>query len=81
MYRRCVDRVRVFAQNAMFELVAEAVEPLGADTLVHGRLDDGQLVTIRLSGTPTIGEGERIALAAEAAHLHFFDPGTGQRLA
>ena len=65
---------------AMLELAAEAVEPLGADTLVHGRLDDGQLVTIRLSGTPTFGEGDRIALAAEAANLHFFDPETGRRI-
>ena len=65
---------------AMLELVAEAVEPLGADTLVHGRLGDGQLVTIRLSGTPTFGEGDRIALAAEPANLHFFDPGTGRRI-
>ncbi|MCK5273677.1 MAG: TOBE domain-containing protein, partial [Alphaproteobacteria bacterium] len=65
---------------AMLELAAEAVEPLGADTLVHGRLDDGQLVTIRFSGTPTFGEGDRIALAAEAANLHFFDPETGRRI-
>jgi sn-glycerol 3-phosphate transport system ATP-binding protein len=64
----------------MFELAAEAVEPLGADTLVHGRLDDGQLVTARFSGTPTFGDGDRIALTAGAANLHYFDPKTGRRI-
>jgi sn-glycerol 3-phosphate transport system ATP-binding protein len=64
----------------MFELAAEAVEPLGADTLVHGRLDDGQLVTARFSGTPTFGDGDRIALTTGAANLHYFDPKTGRRI-
>jgi sn-glycerol 3-phosphate transport system ATP-binding protein len=66
---------------AMLDLVAEAVEPRGADTLVHGRLDDGQLVTVRFSGTPALSEGDRIALSADDANLHFFDPETGGRLA
>ena len=66
----------------MFELVVEAVEPLGADTLVYSRLEeDGQLVTVRLSGTPAFGEGDRIALAAEAVNLHIFNPETGERVA
>ena len=61
-------------------MTAEAVEPLGADTLVHGRLEDGQILTIRLPGTPSFDEGARIALTLDAANLHLFDPESGARL-
>jgi sn-glycerol 3-phosphate transport system ATP-binding protein len=66
--------------TAVLELNAEAVELLGADTLVHGRLDGGQAVTARLPGTPTVRDGERVPLAVEAARLHLFHPETGERL-
>ncbi len=65
---------------ASLELVAEAVEPLGADTLVHGRLEDRQVITVRLGGTPSVREGDRIPLAFEPANLHVFEPESGKRI-
>jgi len=67
--------------GASLEMTTEAVEPLGADTLVHGKLADGQLLTIRLPGTPSFEVGARVALTLDAADLHLFDPETGRRLA
>jgi len=66
--------------STAFRMTAEAVEPLGADTLVHGALDDGQRLTVRLSGTSSVREGGLIQLALAAANLHLFDTVDGQRL-
>ena len=39
-------------------------EALGAESLVHVKLDSGELVTMRLDGAaPAAGEGETIAIA------------------
>jgi sn-glycerol 3-phosphate transport system ATP-binding protein len=65
---------------ADLEIVAEAIEPLGADTLVHGRLEGGHDLTVRLSGTPKLAEGDRMPLKVDPARLHLFDPGTGARI-
>ncbi len=65
---------------ADLEIVAEAIEPLGADTLVHGRLEGGPDITVRLSGTPKLAEGDRMPLRVDPGRLHLFDPGTGQRI-
>jgi sn-glycerol 3-phosphate transport system ATP-binding protein len=65
---------------ADLEIVAEAIEPLGADTLVHGRLEGGPDITVRLSGTPKLAEGDRMPLRVDPGRLHLFDPGTGARI-
>ncbi len=65
---------------ADLEIVAEAIEPLGADTLVHGRLEARHNITVRLSGTPKLTEGDKLPLQIEAGRLHLFDPATGQRI-
>jgi sn-glycerol 3-phosphate transport system ATP-binding protein len=57
----------------------ELVEPLGADTLVHG-LVDGASLTARLPGDARIGNGERLRLWVPPDRLHLFDPASGQRL-
>ena len=61
-------------------LAVEIIEPLGADTLVHGRVDgtEGELV-VRLSGEPPIEDGKlRLSIAPERICL--FDPSSGTRL-
>ncbi len=66
------------ADPGSIEMPVELVEPLGTETLVHGRLPDGELFTLKLPGGPPPGEQVRVALASE--HLHVFDAETGLRL-
>ena len=38
-------------------------------------------MTLRLPGTSQAKRGDVVALAPDPAHLHFFDPDTGRRIA
>ncbi len=60
-------------------VAVELVEPLGSETLVHGRTAEGLALTARVSGAPPAGE--RLAMLPEAAWMHLFDAGDGRRLA
>ncbi len=60
-------------------LEVELVEPLGADTLVHGRLDGAEL-TARLPAHASCTPGERLSLKVEPENLHLFDAETGGRI-
>ncbi len=60
----------------------ELMEALGADTVVHGRIDgQGDMLMARLPGIVSAGQGDAIALAVDNGQLHLFDPGSGQSLA
>lgn len=67
-------------------LHVDLIEPLGSETLVHGRLDgtatpDGtaaQEMVVRLPGHAPAGE--RLPLRLMAEHLHLFDRATGRRI-
>jgi sn-glycerol 3-phosphate transport system ATP-binding protein len=62
-------------------LKVDVIEALGADTLVHGRLDGaGHEFTVRLPGGTLVTEGDTLALTVPPANLHIFDPASGQRL-
>ena len=54
-------------------LEVEVVEQLGGETIVYGRLPDGQLVTAKLAGQAGIGPGDRLALDLAEDRLHVFD--------
>ena len=58
----------------------EWVEFLGADTVAHGRLADGQALTLRRPGDRPIAPGERFDLSILPTQLHLFDPATGRRI-
>jgi sn-glycerol 3-phosphate transport system ATP-binding protein len=62
------------------ELRVDLVEPLGAESLVHGRLagspDD---FTVRLQGGAPL-RGSVLPVALPPVHLHVFDAATGRRL-
>jgi sn-glycerol 3-phosphate transport system ATP-binding protein len=62
-------------------LHVELIEPLGSESVVHGRLDqsDPQDLVVRLPGRAP--PSERLAVRLLAEHLHLFDRATGQRLA
>ncbi len=50
-------------------------EPLGAETLVHLRLGDGELATVRQDGTCRVpSEGEEVGLSWDAAEEMLFSP-------
>jgi len=60
----------------------ELAEPLGADTLLHGRFGTAnELVTVRQGGHVIARPGERRHFKAEPGHLHLFDSQTGKRIA
>ena len=59
-------------------LDVELVEPLGSETLVHGRMADGTSLLCKLAGAVPVTE--RITVAADPATLHLFEAGTGLRI-
>ena len=68
------------SDDSALPLVVDLVEALGADTLVHGHLTDGAVVTVRLDGEARVRHGESLRLACAPQHLHLFDPASGARL-
>ena len=63
-------------------LHVELLEALGADTVVHGRIDgQGDLLMARLPGIVSASQGDPIALAVDNGQLHLFDVSTGRSVA
>jgi sn-glycerol 3-phosphate transport system ATP-binding protein len=63
------------------KLVADIdlIEPLGADTLVHGHLPQGTRIAVRLNAAFEARAG-KLPLRYEPAQAHYFDAQTGARL-
>jgi sn-glycerol 3-phosphate transport system ATP-binding protein len=59
-------------------LAVDLVEPLGSETLLHGRFADGTPLVVKLVGT--VPTGAPFAVALPPAALHVFDAETGRRL-
>ncbi|MEM8774124.1 MAG: sn-glycerol-3-phosphate ABC transporter ATP-binding protein UgpC [Pseudomonadota bacterium] len=65
-----------------FPVKVQLTEPLGANTLLHGRLETtGDEITISQKGVRAIEPGTTIHFSAESDALHVFDPQTGVRMA
>jgi len=67
------------ADGAGFAGVVALVEPLGAETLVHVRLDGGETVVVRIRDGVVPLVDDRVALAVPPGRLHAFGAG-GDRL-
>ena len=67
------------AANIGFKV--ELVEPLGADTLAHGRIaNTSQNLTARLPGARAVTEGDQLNFSVAPANVHIFDPATNKRI-
>ena len=63
------------------DLVVEALEAVGAETYIHGRLvSTGQSITAREHGRVDVAAGATRSFTARRQHLHLFDLATGRRL-
>ena len=70
------------ASDGPLQFEVELAEPLGADTLLHGRFGAArELVTVRQAGHVIARPGEMRRFKAESGHLHLFDSQTGKRFA
>ncbi len=68
-------------ESAVMQMQVDAIEPLGAETLVHGSpVDSAQVMTIRLDGAADIDLHSVINLTVSSEHLHFFDYDSGKKL-
>ena len=56
----------------------DLIEPLGSETVLIGRMDDGELLSVKVPGRAPAGEAIRVSFPA--AMLHVFDAETGLRL-
>ncbi|MBP2315936.1 sn-glycerol-3-phosphate import ATP-binding protein UgpC [Azospirillum soli] len=73
------EHVAVSADGAL-SVTVDLVEALGADTVVYGRLPNGEALLVRMAGLPVCREGETLRLDAPPPALHLFDGATGRRL-
>jgi len=67
--------------DADFRFHVLVVEPLGAETLVHGRTPAGEDVSIRFAGTGDVLPETIVGARIDRARLFWFDPATGSALA
>jgi len=83
-------------EDALLSLNVDFLETLGADTLAYGHVAGnggtatggagggaegaGSLMTVRLPGKASVGEGDVLPLVSEAGALHVFDAETGKRI-
>jgi sn-glycerol 3-phosphate transport system ATP-binding protein len=55
----------------------DLIEPLGSETLLHGRVGEGTEITVKIAGPAPRDGAPRVAFPRE--HLHLFDAKTGKR--
>jgi|YNPMSStandDraft_1061717.scaffolds.fasta_scaffold01792_9 sn-glycerol 3-phosphate transport system ATP-binding protein len=69
----------VVASDGPFALRVDLVEPLGAESLVHGLLPSGEALTVRLSGSSPL-PGAILPLSAPPLNIHVFEAESGRRV-
>lgn len=66
---------------ATLKVKVDFTEHLGADCIVHARLENGATVALRLGGgARSIAAGSALSLCADPLDLHVFDRQSGQRI-
>ncbi len=77
------DSVSLYAMtepSIKLEATLELVEPVGGESHLHMRLENGQLAVVEAHGRPEIAEGEKRTLHLPIAALHCFTKDSGQRI-
>ena len=66
--------------GAGLSLSVDLIEPLGSETLVHGRVAGatGEIITVKLPGA--IMPTETMTVAVQSDRIHVFDARTGGRI-
>ena len=65
-------------QKGGIEIVLQIAEPLGANTLLHGRISGSdQAITASLSGVHQIDADRSRRFSVKPDHIHLFDPASG----
>jgi ABC-type sugar transport system ATPase subunit len=67
------EHLRVSAEETPIPALVTLVEPLGAETIVHARLQNLDEVTVRVSGTPAVATGAHVFLTVDVAQALVFD--------
>ncbi len=71
---------RANGAGAALPLALDLVEPLGSETVLHGRLPGGEALTAKLSGPAPAEAGTTLPLALPQEGWHVFDAESGRRL-
>ncbi|MBB3267432.1 sn-glycerol 3-phosphate transport system ATP-binding protein [Azospirillum sp. OGB3] len=74
------EHLAVTPSDGPLIVTVDLVEALGADTVVYGRLPDGEALVVRVAGLPSCREGETLRVGAAPDALHLFDAESGRRL-
>ena len=61
-------------------LTVDLIEPLGSETLVHGRVVDRHDETIVVKVSGAVAATETVAVSVQLEHVHIFDRATGKRI-
>jgi sn-glycerol 3-phosphate transport system ATP-binding protein len=61
-------------------LAVDLIEPLGSETLVHGRVVDREAESIVVKVPGVVLPTENVTVSVQADHAHIFDAGTGNRI-
>ncbi|WP_310618546.1 sn-glycerol-3-phosphate import ATP-binding protein UgpC [Flexibacterium corallicola] len=79
---RIVEKSGSSERGLEFEMNVSGVEPVGAESYIHGTLGKGaEDVVVRISGKTQVRAGENLQLYASTEAVHLFNFSTGKRMA
>jgi len=69
------EHIRIGGEGdlALGEVTVDHVEQLGGQTLIYGRLADGQTLTVTFDGQKPIKGGDKLTVSAPSELIHLFD--------
>jgi multiple sugar transport system ATP-binding protein len=75
------EHLALVADNADgLTLDVTTVEALGVETYLHGKLGDGQLITVRLQGNVAVHPGTSVRIAPSGEEIYFLEPDEAGRV-
>ena len=76
------EHLRVDPDNSPIEVVVEAVENLGNDTIVYGRAQTScsEPIVVRMEGDRDFAQEQTIRVGCQSEDIHLFDATTGKRI-